>query len=107
MTLCADSYPWNKLKVERGIRGFRKEMPYRTSTHRGDNNLHKCFEHMNGFGRRDQIGCQLVYNTDRWIRSIDQCDRVVCMNVDNGHWLREWLDSVIVFFLQNDWLVEY
>ena len=36
-------------------------------------------------------------------RSIDQCDRVVCMNVKNGHWSRdEWLDSVIVF--QNDWL---
>ena len=60
---------------------------------------------MNGFGRRDQIGCRLDYNTDRWIRSIDQCDRVVCMNVNNGHWSREWLDSVIVF--QNDWLVEY
>ena len=43
----------------------------------------------------------------RWMdsRSIDQCDRVVCMNVKNGHWSREWLDSVIVFFLQNDWLV--
>ena len=39
-------------------------------------------------------------------RSIDQCDRVVCMNVKNGHWSRdEWLDSVIVF--QNDLLVEY
>ena len=36
MTLCADSYPWNKLKVDRGIGGFRKEMPYRTSTDRGD-----------------------------------------------------------------------
>ena len=45
----------------------------------------------------------------RWMdsRSIDQCDRVVCMNVKNGHWSREWLDSVIVFFLQNEWLVEY
>ena len=45
----------------------------------------------------------------RWMdsRSIDQRDRVVCMNVKNGHWSREWLDSVIVFFLQNDWLVEY
>ena len=36
MTLCADSYPWNNLKVERGTGGFRKEMPYRTSTDRGD-----------------------------------------------------------------------
>ena len=45
----------------------------------------------------------------RWMdsRSIDQRDPVVCMNVNNGHWSREWLDSVIVFFLQNDWLVEY
>ena len=43
----------------------------------------------------------------RWMdsRSNDQC--VVCMNVNNGHWSREWLVSVIVFFLQNDWLVEY
>ena len=49
----------------------------------------------------------------RWMdsRSIDQCDRVVCMNVNiiyihlhyllnNGHWSREWLVSVIVFFLK-------
>ena len=105
MTLCADSYPWNKLKVDRGIGGFRKEMPYRTSTHRGDNNLHKYFEHMIGFGRRDQIGCRLDYNTDRWIRSIDQYGRVVCINANNGDWSRDWLDSVMVF--QDDWLVEY
>ena len=37
----------------------------------------------------------------RWMdsRSIDQCDRVVCMNLNNGHWSRdEWLDSVICSF---------
>ena len=56
---------------------------------------------MNG-SRSDQIGLQHIWMDSR---SIDQCDHVVCMNANNRHWSREWLDSVIVF--QNDLLVEY
>ena len=55
---------------------------------------------MNGFGRRDQIGCRLDYNTDGWIRSIEQYARVVCINVNNGQWSRKWLDSVMVCLVE-------